>query len=210
MSNVTLNPSSVPTVADWTYQTSAMVDDNSWAVLTNNATTKIFLAGYGGAIPAGATINGIVIYAKISNCGHTGGGWPLPAPPNICSLRIGLTKDGVNVTPTTFRENVTSSYVIDGSSTELWGDTWTPAEINDANFGAVLYKAVGEANEVNGTVSIDNVYIVVYYTVPTYDYIIAASNLTCAPTLTLTDEAALVLSDATGGCSGTVHLDWTG
>ena len=76
---------------------------------------------------------------------------------------INLTKDGTTVVGTSKAPVVGAggwgSY---GNSTDLWGTTWTLAEINASTFGALL-KA-GDA--LLSTPSTDAMRITVYYTVP--------------------------------------------
>jgi hypothetical protein len=90
---------------------------------------KMRCTGYGFAIPAGATINGIIVtlnrHAKKDN--------------KITDLTVYLVKAGVTGTTdrstTTFwPKNPASEF--HGGAWDLWGDTWTAADINAANFGA--------------------------------------------------------------------------
>lgn len=62
---------------------------------------------------------------------------------DIYDYRISLVKDGT-ITSTNLSNNDnwsndnTDAYFSYGNATNLWGDTWTPEDINDADFGAVL------------------------------------------------------------------------
>jgi len=51
------------------------------------------------------------------------------------------------------------SYATYGGSTDLWGTTWTPAQINNPNFG-VLFSAIHQS----GTLQVDHIRITVYTT----------------------------------------------
>ncbi len=49
-----------------------------------------------------------------------------------------------------------------GSSTDLWGEVWTPADINDVDFGAVL--SVTATSSGPSFPSVDMIRVIVYYT----------------------------------------------
>lgn len=88
--------------------------------------------GFGFSIPVNATITGIQVSLRkmISN--------PLP---NIKDSVVQLLKGG-NPAGSNLANNLqwpnTLTYVSYGDSSNLWGTTWTPTEINDANFGINL------------------------------------------------------------------------
>jgi hypothetical protein len=58
----------------------------------------------------------------------------------------------------------TDATVTYGSSTDLWGTTWTPAEVNSSNFG--LRLKVQNANASSRTASVDYMELTVYYSIP--------------------------------------------
>lgn len=137
---------------DATYATVALSTsiDHSYNASTTN---------YGFSVPAGSTINGIVV--EITRKAST----VTPAAvDNFVQLIKAGTPQGTNkanfVTPYT-TSDVTASY---GSSSDIWGLSFTSSDINASNFG-VLY---GVANTDIGlvTVSADSVRITVYYTIP--------------------------------------------
>lgn len=51
------------------------------------------------------------------------------------------------------------AYATYGSNTDLWGETWTVAQINSSGFGVVL-SAIGVGS---GTAFVDHIRITVYY-----------------------------------------------
>ncbi len=65
-----------------------------------------------------------------------------------------------------------------GGDGDLWGTTWTPADIEDAGFGARLqaYNGVEGSN----TFQVDLVEVTVYYTVPTHTVQVAAAIASAA------------------------------
>ena len=54
-----------------------------------------------------------------------------------------------------------------GTSSSLWGTTWTPAQINDSGFGAEITVDYDNEGAVSRTLSVQNYRLTVYYTVPT-------------------------------------------
>jgi hypothetical protein len=110
--------------------------------------------GFGFSIPTGATINGILLEVY-----RTGNSF-------ITDSSVKLVKGGV-IGGTDRSAGATWSatgWASFGGSTDLWGQTWTPADINAASFGAVLSAAT---TALNATASVDAFRITVYYTQPT-------------------------------------------
>lgn len=106
--------------------------------------------GLGFAIPAGSTINGIVLEVKMK----TGGGTSL--------VGFQLRKTGgsfgapKSATPTT-----TNAFVTLGSSADTWGSGATPADINNATFGGGVS---GTGAIYTDTFSVDFLRITITYT----------------------------------------------
>jgi hypothetical protein len=59
----------------------------------------------------------------------------------------------------------TDTYSNYGGSTDMWGTTLTPAQVNASNFGVVL-TAYNAWYEGNAYAYCDHIYIIVYYTEP--------------------------------------------
>jgi hypothetical protein len=123
----------------------------------NGGTTSHYLkaTNFGFAIPGGSQINGITCEAKYKQTN-----------PNIQDNSVKMVKggtiggndnakSGVNWT-TTLTWN---SY---GSSSDLWGLTWTASDINASNFGFVL-SCNNTAGGIN-TPSVDAMRITITYT----------------------------------------------
>ncbi len=113
-------------------------------------------------IPSGAVINGISVKVKASKeCGSA-----------LCQIRdysVKLVKNGVisgNDKASISFWNYTSSYRIYGSGSDLWGLSWTPADINSPNFGMAI-SAFGYSRLRGGkNAYIDWIGIIVNYTIP--------------------------------------------
>jgi hypothetical protein len=140
---------------NWNNPTRITANDNSYSSVQS---TSDFLQGtnFGFTIPVGAVINGIELeikrYASISTGTRNG-------RDNV----VRLVKNG---TPTGTNYAIAGTYGISpstityGSSTDLWGTTWTAADINNTNFGAVFSVTI----DPSATVYVDFFRITVYYT----------------------------------------------
>jgi hypothetical protein len=177
------NVTGVGTIS-WTNPGNITADDTSYATAALNNATSLYLRGtsYGFAIPANATINGIVVtIGRFENA--TGGGRDVRD--NVVSLIKGGAITGINQAST--REWPTGSPVAAtyGSTSDLWGSTWTAADINASNFGVAL-----SANSTNNRIaSVDYIQISVTYT---------TLSLPTAPTVTTQAVTAIGSTTATG------------
>ena len=128
----------------------------SYATLLVNATSiaseNLMGEGFGFSIPSGATINGIVVSIAIVNT-------PLSSYCGLDSVQL-LKAGAVAGTAKTGTFTSTQSF---GSSSDLWGTTWTPAQINAAGFGVAV---TGGGTNYYGSVTVQtNAWLVtVYYT----------------------------------------------
>jgi hypothetical protein len=149
--------------ASWTGTGNAISSDNSYASfgnLPNNSgptiryTDYLQITGFNFSIPPAVIINGIVVEIERSD-------------PNLrtSDYRIQIVKGGV--IGTTDRSASASypvgdSYQSFGNSGDLWGETWTDADINSANFGI----AISARRSANGGITagqVDHVRITVFY-----------------------------------------------
>lgn len=146
----------------WTDISNVTASDNTYATVALDAfegpseSEYIVSTGFGFAVPAGATINGIVVEVEgkgsAASLGRTVAAQLLKAGVAVGS-DYGLTEAPWGTTEA-FR-------TVGGGAADLWGTTWTRAEVNDAGFGVQF--AIG-ANGDAGTVSVDSVRVTVYYT----------------------------------------------
>ena len=119
--------------------------------------TKVaVLKGYGFSIPSRATVVGILMEIRIGCDSNEGAKFGL----------VGLTKDGSTLAGSNLSdgseitEGGFTTYTFGGSS-NLWGTTWSPSEVNSSNFGALL---ACEAVDDNADVYLDCIRLTVYYT----------------------------------------------
>jgi hypothetical protein len=156
----------------WSNPTNVFVADNinSNTVLNVNptctgttcfSTTGLAATGFGFSIPGTAVVSGIVVEIKRGAAG---------AIPNqvydssvmILQYAVPVGIDHASATAWTTAGTTYNTY---GSSTDLWGSTWTPADINDVNFG-VLLMARNTNHSISPQVNVDHIRITVYYSFP--------------------------------------------
>lgn len=126
-------------------------------------TQCLTVSDFGFAIPAGATINGIVLEVEKK---RTAGGTSGIVEDNGLQIMKGGVLVGPNKSQYGIDWPLTDTYVTYGTSTDLWGTTWTPAEINASDFGVSL-ASISYVCGATITTSIDHVRMTVYYTTTT-------------------------------------------
>jgi hypothetical protein len=154
--------SAVGTVA-WANPDNAKVSDNVYAVLSGGTSSHYLKAtNFGFSIPTGATINGILL--EIQQRVVTSGDGANPSQVRIVKAdgSIGTTNKGSSSMYGIW-QSTTPAYWSFGSSTDLWGETWTPADINDVDFGSVLGVTSTSAPGLFSS-EVDHIRITVYYT----------------------------------------------
>jgi len=122
---------------------------------------------FGFSIPTDATINGITVTIQ-----HT-------ASHNYLSnyvedTRVSIVDNNGNVGATNkyaaghwLGGEVSVNY---GGATDLWDIVWTPAKVNDADFGAVLCATATAAAKTTVKGFVDYISITVHYTVPSGNF----------------------------------------
>lgn len=109
------------------------------------------------SIPARATISGIQL--EINR--HYLAGSGAPADVTVSLVRAG-TIESTNKAGVGWA--TTDRYDSFGGASDLWSASWTPSDINDANFGAVLST---QWSGISGTtLSVDHYRMTVTYTLP--------------------------------------------
>lgn len=152
-----VDDSSIGTVS-WTNPGNAGASDNSYttaAGLTSSVPSHYLKATqFGFAIPTAAVIDGVVVEVEVSGDSRLSN--------NSVKLVKGGTISGTDRAGDASYPSSGESYMTFGSSTELWGLTWTATDINATTFG-VVYGAVGATGTAK-TSSVDHIRITVYYT----------------------------------------------
>jgi hypothetical protein len=153
----TNNPSSA---SGWTNSTNVFTSNGSDAHTTisgDNVSANLNVTGFGFSIPANATITGIEVEIEraASNSSSL-------EDDDVYLLKAGSPSgDDKRSTSDWSTFDSTRSY---GDSSDLWGTSWTPAQVNASNFGVRLQ--VLNHNGSNRTAYVDHVQVQVWYQPP--------------------------------------------
>jgi len=157
--------SSVGTVS-WASPGNITAEDAAVAGATfsvNNSLTHYLKAtNFGFAIPAGATIVGILAEIKRQrNNNNTNSVFE-----NSVKLLQGGTVGGTDQSAgTIFPPNTTGlTYKSYGSASDLWGRTWASSDINASNFGLVLQAKGATSGDGSYIGQVDSIRITITYT----------------------------------------------
>lgn len=120
---------------NWTSPTNIEASDGAFAVATSSGTipqttNDLIGTGFGFAITPTDTINGITLEVN----------YRLTLAGNGVESHVRLLKAGVAAgtdKSTGAALPTTAATVTYGGVGDLWGTTWTPSDINNANFGAL-------------------------------------------------------------------------
>ena len=113
----------------------------------------LHVSNFGFSIPSTAIVTGIEYYLDVGSSS------------NVIDERVYLTKSGTTMAGNNLARSSTLMSRTYGSSSELWGTTWTPAEINSSEFGLALDVGLVD-NTVRPSVEVDSLTVNVHYTIP--------------------------------------------
>lgn len=142
----------------WTNASNAGASDNAYATCNLGAlqySHSLVATNLGFAIPVDATIDGISVTVE----GKTSVAFALVISNALLQLSGG--DRGSDLEPSSYLPTSDGNVVIGGAS-QMWGTTWTPAQVNDTTFGVLLIvhnESLGAA-----LASIDDIIITVHYT----------------------------------------------
>lgn len=149
--------STVGTIAI-TNPSNASASDNSYAtaiLLLNEITQYLKVTNFGFTIPIHSTIDGILVEIERNSTilnSVTDSTIKLVLPSGL----FGSTNKSAGATwPNA------DAYASFGGSSDLWGETLTPIDVNDKNFGIAIS---GAATLLAGTAQIDHVRVTISYT----------------------------------------------
>lgn len=167
------------TGADWSAMANTELSDNTFTVsqmsyyphCINSScydTKALMPTKYNFNIPNNATILGIKV--QIQKKGSN--------PSTVVDTVVELLKGGVeqtnyNASLAGFWTLTDSTYYY-GDSTNLWGNTWTPSDINDTTFG--VYFIAQNQNPNNVAAFVDYVGVTVYYSLPSGEIMLSSSD----------------------------------
>ena len=145
---------------DWTTPANVGADDGAYGQITaasfdaNDLSYLLRATNPSMGVPSGATIDGILVEIERHYAAGT------VADEDVCLTKDGSTRVGADKS-TGAAFPATDAITSFGGATDLWGTTWTVAEINATTFG-VLYKM--KATGANADGFVDFIRITVYYT----------------------------------------------
>lgn len=145
---------------NWVNPGNVVASDNTYATFGNLVggagvyTDYLVATGFNFSIPGGATISGIVVEVERSD-------------PNFrtADYRIRIVKGGAIGTTEKSSSAIYpsgDSYQAYGNASDLWGETWAPADINAAGFGvAIAAQRTSAGSSTAGQV--DHIRITIFY-----------------------------------------------
>ena len=181
--------------------------DTNYATTTLSNQTSHYLEGsnYGFAIPSNATINGIVVtIGRFESAIGTGN----DVRDSIVSLmKAGVVTGSNKAATSTEWPTGSPAAAVYGTTGDLWGTTWTPADINASGFGVAL-----SANSANTRMAyVDYMQISVTYTVTTVS---STTTVNCGGGTPITTYGSSITCVATvvrgsGSYTPSGNVSWT-
>jgi MSHA biogenesis protein MshQ len=158
------NQGGIGTIA-WATPGNAVSSNGSYAAATVDGQTTNYLRclSYGFSIPLNATIVGIVVNVERKSDRTQNGG------SEDAAMRL-VKAGAIQAVDRSTGTNYTTSDAVEphGGAADLWGTTWTPAEINAANFGAAFAAVKADSSGQPHDITVDHISITVHYTVPVF------------------------------------------
>ena len=143
----------------WSDPDNAKVSDELYAIATNTTGTHthyLKATKFGFTITTGAIINGILVEIQK----RKNGGTRTVKDDVVSIVKADSSIGSENKGDTTTIWPNTEQYFSYGSSSDLWGETWNPVDINDDDFGVVISVLVAT----DTFAWIDHIRITVCYT----------------------------------------------
>jgi hypothetical protein len=147
----------------WVNPGNAIASDNIYATATvaahfDSPSDYLVVTGFGFSVPTGSTINGITV--EIEQKRNNNNGTVMDA--SILSIKSGVAGGTDQNAGATWP--ISDTYKTYGGSSNLWGQTWTPSDINASNFGVECSAEVTGGSSTSTVASIDHVRITIDYT----------------------------------------------
>lgn len=154
----------------WSNPSNARVSDDNYAtaVLSQSGDQDshyLKATGFGFAIPAYSTIDGIQVSVERSVSGGAQAGNAI-RDNGVQLLRAG-TIDGSDLSNSGSDWPTIDTVAVYGGTGNLWGTSWTVSDINNVNFGVdIAAHHHGGSGDATDTARVDSVSITVTYTPP--------------------------------------------
>ena len=176
----------------WSNPSNATGSNNGYATaVLNPGDYSHYLKATGPGFSVSGTINGIVVAVERKTSGGI-----IDDSGGVYLIKNG-TISGDNKASST-QWTTGDTYETYGSSSDLWGQTWTPGNINAADFGFVI--AIFSDSTEARTASIDHIRVTVYYT---------AGELTVTTSANLTPNGTLPSAAQKTDGTGVVDISTT-
>jgi hypothetical protein len=189
------NNTTIGTV-NWANPGNAITSNTSYAtagVAGGGTTTRYLLcSNYGFNLPAGSRIDGITVNVERRSSSAAAGG--------VQDAAMRIVQGGVIGTAdrSTTTQYTTSDFTEPhGGATDLWGLTWTWADINAANFGAAFATRKNTPGGGTFTIFVDVIGITVDYTLP--PTVVSITRASANPTSAATVDWTVTFSEAVSG-----------
>jgi len=161
--STTADDSSIGAIA-WSTPSNALTQDDAYATASltkvNQISHYLKVTGFGFSIPSSATIKGIAV--EVDRFASTGTGGTRVSDNSIRLVKGGAISGDNKASASLWPSSDTDTYLSYGNSTDLWGLSWAPADINNASFGVAI-SAKKDGSNGNRNAYIDHVRITVYY-----------------------------------------------
>jgi len=192
----------------WTTPANALTSNSVYTTYNVATQNYLQLTGFGFAIPAGATINGVQASVRGLSSGSNNANR---------TIQVGLTTNGTALAGTAKTQILTATvanYAL-GTTSDVWGAALTAANVNASTFGVLIRD---NDTTVSGIFSIDYVSLTITYTlestkpvITTFTVPVTSSSLTISGiTLAATDNIAvtgyLLNESATPPAAAAVNL----
>lgn len=162
-----LNPSTLVNdtssgAVNWSNPTNANSSNNTYATYTSFSSQSYYLkaTNFGFSIPVGSTIDGIVV--EIERKASRSDGLNNCRDIDVKLVKSSGTFGTINKAATGTNWPTSDTIASYGSSSDLWGETWSASDINSSNFGVGLRAFT--TIDLSCTASVDSFAITVYYT----------------------------------------------
>ena len=151
---------------DWTSPGNVYTSNNARAVAgagdeempeSPSLTRTLDCKGFGASVPSGATINGVEFEVEQYGVGGTRPSWS-----SAKLIKADGSYGSTNRKSTSSVLPASEAYEAVGGASDLWGETLTPAVVNDSDFGIALQYTIPVATAPRA--NIDHVRMRVTYT----------------------------------------------
>ena len=148
---------------NWSNPINASEVDNAYAEATvqGNATNELNCLAYDFELPSAAVIHGIVVTIRRKSNSELNGG---SRDASVKLIKGGATQSA-NRAHTAEDYSTQDAFSDHGTSTDLWANTWTVAEINAGDFGVAFAAEKQSAAGDPHRITVDSVAVTVYYEV---------------------------------------------